>query len=156
MEITLIEVTPEMIGRFVDSVPGAVTASGRVRTTKDLVARALDEMVELALAAGLSPGEIHCAVGDSLHNQALKASRKQGMTVFPSELTQHPCPVEMASELAGTMSVLKDFAYVGRIDLPLAETVHWNTLHARPRAAFYADARGTIRLSKPHIERRRP
>lgn len=156
MDEALIEITPEMIGTFVDSVPGAITEAGRVRTTQGLAARALDEMVELALAAGLSPGEILCAVGDSLHNQALKASRKQGRTVFPSELTQDPCPEEMASELAGTITVLKDFAYVGRINVPLAEAAHWNSLNARPRAAFYADSRGTLRLSKPHIERRRP
>lgn len=138
-----------------DSVPGAITPEGRVRTPRALAARALDEMVELALAAGMSPGDIYAAVGDSLHNQALKASRTRGCTVFPSELAQAPNCSEMASELAGTMTVLKDFAFVGGIDLPRAEHAHWTALNTHPRSEYYADSVGTLRLSKPHVERRR-
>lgn len=113
--------------------------------------RALDEMVEVCLAAEAIPADILSVVMDALANQALKASERQGRTIFPSELRETLEPRELGAEMAGTIAVLKHLAGRVGIDLPAAEAEHWIGLQAIPRERFYTDKRGTLRQRKSHV-----
>lgn len=107
-------VTPELIGTFVDGVSDRA-GIGR-RDQKSVVGRLLEEVVELALAAGVAPGKIYEHVTDSLHNQALKASRKTGKTVFPSQVQDVGVDEEgVGGECADVSLILKDFCWVAKI-----------------------------------------
>lgn len=93
-------VTSADVGSFVDSV------AGTIRSPAAVAGRALEEMVELCLAASLTSGQIMEHVADALHNQALKATVGAGITVFPSQL--QASPHELAEECADVSLVLKD------------------------------------------------
>lgn len=103
-----------MIGTFVDGVSDR--ASVARRTSAAVAGRLLEEVVELALAAGVAPGKVFEHVMDSLHNQALKASCKAGKTMFPSQLQDAPGDEEgVAGECADVSLILKDFCWVAGI-----------------------------------------
>lgn len=131
--------TPTTIGRFVDEI------AGKTRTPAAVAGRALEEMVELASAAGLSASEILAHVSDSLHNQALKASSATGKTVFPSQVQGNPA--EMAEECADVRILIKDLCYVAGIDPDPVEASKWN---AFTKKQFRITPKGTIYAVKPH------
>lgn len=133
--------TPAIVGDFVDSI------AGKVRTPAAVAGRALEEMVELASAAGLTAGEIMGHVIDSLHNQALKATGVAGKTVFPSELTGSRA--ELAEECADVRIVIKDLCHVAGIDPDPVEAAKWN---AFTKKQFRVTTKGTIYAVKPHIK----
>lgn len=133
--------SPLIVGSFVDSV------AGQARTPAAVAGRALEEMVELASAAGLSAGEILGHVMDSLHNQALKATSAAGKTVFPSELAGNPA--ELAEECADIRIVLKDLCHVAEIDPDPVEAFKWA---AFTKKQFRVTPKGTIYAVKPHIK----
>jgi len=131
----------QIVGNFVDSI------AGKVRTPAAVAGRALEEMVELASAAGLSAGEIMGHVMDSLHNQALKATVVAGKTVFPSELAGSQA--ELAEECADVRIVIKDLCHVAGIDPDPVETAKWD---AFTKKQFRVTPKGTIYAVKPHIK----
>lgn len=136
--------TPQEVGRFIDGV------AGKVRTPAVVAGRALEEMVELVLAAGLSPGEIMGHVIDSLHNQALKATSVSARTVFPSELVaDRQDHAELAEECADVCILIKDLCYVAGIDLDPVEAAKWQ---AFTRKDFRVTSKGTVYAVKPHIK----
>lgn len=108
-------VTPRLIGEFVDGVSDRAGVARR--TPKAVAGRLLEEVVELALAAGVAPGKIFEHVTDSLHNQALKASRKTDKTVFPSQLQEVEGDEEgIPGECADVSMVFKDFCWVAKVE----------------------------------------
>lgn len=132
--------TPEIIGSFVDSV------AGKTRTPAAVAGRLLEEIVELALDAGLDAGKIMGHVTDSLHNQALKATEAAGRTVFPSQISGNPG--ELGEECADASILLKDLCYVANIDLAPIESDKWARFTQKK---FRVSANGTIYAVKPHI-----
>lgn len=134
-------VSIETVGGFIDSV------AGQVRTPKAVAGRLLEEVVELALAAGVSALEVQGHVADALHNQALKASAAAGRTVFPSQLSADP--TEVPEESADVSIVLKDFCHVAKVDLGAAESSKWAKF---TKKKFRVTPQGTIYAIKPHIK----
>ena len=133
--------TAKVIGSFVDSV------AGTTRTPAAVAGRLLEEMVELALASGLSVGAIMEHVTDSLHNQSLKATSKEGRTVFPSQLLADSS--ELAEECADVSIILKDLCHVAKIDLAPVEAGKWAQFTQKQ---FRVSPNGTIYAVKPHIQ----
>jgi NTP pyrophosphatase (non-canonical NTP hydrolase) len=132
--------TSAEIGAFVDAI------AGKTRSPSAVAGRLLEEAVELALAAGLSTGEVLSHVADSLHNQALKASATSGVTVFPSKLAADPS--ELAEECADVSLILKDLCHVAAIDLAPIEAAKWSKFKEKK---FRVSETGTLYAIKPHI-----
>lgn len=132
---------PTEVGAFIDGV------AGKGRAPKAVTGRLLEEVVELALAAGLCPGAIFGHVADALHNQALKSSAVLGQTVFPTELTGEGDA--LSEECADVSILLKDLCHVaGGIDLPRAERAKWAKFTQK---TFRVASSGVIYATKPHI-----
>lgn len=129
------------VGAFIDSV------AGQRRTPAAVAGRLTEEVVELALAAGLSAGQVMGHVADALHNQSLKATEVQAKTVFPSQLAGDK--TELAEECADVSLVLKDLCHVAHVDLPGEETAKWGRF---TKKTFRAAQGGTIYAVKPHIK----
>lgn len=128
------------VGSFIDSV------AGQRRTPAAVAGRLTEEVVELALAAGLSSGQVMEHVADALHNQSLKATEVQAKTVFPSQLAGDQ--TELAEECADVSLVLKDLCHVAHVDLPAEETAKWGRF---TKKEFRVGMSGTIYAVKPHI-----
>lgn len=136
--------TSQVVGRFVDGI------AGRTRSPATVAGRALEEMVELALAAGLSAGEVMGHVMDSLHNQALKETCASKKTVFPSGLAGGQLDIAaLAEECADVHLLIKDLCYVSEIDLDAAEAAKWA---AFVKKDFRVTPEGVIYAVKPHIK----
>jgi len=129
------------VGSFIDSV------AGQRRTPAAVAGRLTEEVVELALAAGLSAGQVMGHVADALHNQSLKATEVQAKTVFPSQLAGDE--TELAEECADVSLVLKDLCHVAHVDLPGEEVAKWNRF---TKKQFRVGLSGTIYAVKPHIK----
>lgn len=129
------------VGVFIDSV------AGQRRTPAAVAGRLTEEVVELALAAGLSAGQVMGHVADALHNQSLKATEVQAKTVFPSQLAGDK--EELAEECADVSLVLKDLCHVAHVDLPGEEAGKWGRF---TKKQFRVGQSGTIYAVKPHIK----
>lgn len=129
------------VGAFIDSV------AGQHRTSAAVAGRLTEEVVELALAAGLSAGQILGHVADALHNQSLKATEVQARTVFPSRLAGDKG--ELAEECADVSLVLKDLCHVAHVDLPAEEISKWRRF---TKKQFRVAPSGTLYAVKPHIK----
>lgn len=129
------------VGAFIDSV------AGQRRTPAGVAGRLTEEVVELALAAGLSAGQVMGHVADALHNQSLKATEAQAKTVFPSQLAGDKG--ELAEECADVSLVLKDLCHVAHVDLPAEEAAKWDKF---TKKQFRVGPSGTIYAVKPHIK----
>lgn len=129
------------VGTFIDSV------AGQRRTPAAVAGRLTEEVVELALAAGLSAGQVMGHIADALHNQSLKATEAQAKTVFPSLLAGDKG--ELAEECADVSLVLKDLCHVAHVDLPGEETAKWSRF---TKKQFRVGPSGTIYAVKPHIK----
>lgn len=136
-----IQITSNTVGTFVDSVAGTARTPGAV------AGRLIEEVVELGLAAGMTSSAILGHVMDALHNQALKASATQGVTIFPSQLKSEAG--ESPEESADVSLVLKDFCYVSKIDLQAEEAKKWAVFKTK---SFRVSATGTLYATKPHIK----
>lgn len=147
---TLPLVTPALIGSFIDGVSD--DAAIPRRSPAAVAGRLLEEAVELALAAGVSPGKVFEHVTDSLHNQALKASRVMQTTVFPSQLHNMPKDEEgVAGECADISLILKDFCWVAGIqNLDLIESK--KNAWFMGLGAYNVAPNGCIYRIKPHIQ----
>lgn len=135
------------IGPLVDKITG-----NNRRKPARVATRAIEEMTEVALAAGASAQEIVAAVMDAIHNQCLKASTQA--TVFPSQLTQLFSRREVTKELGDIRLCLNDLEYVCGIDpvsSAAAETAKYNLLAATPLNLFSTDGQ-TFYLKKDHIK----
>jgi hypothetical protein len=142
------QVTVDEIGNFVDEI-----ACNKRREIRIVVRRALEELVELCLASGCSVAQITNGVADSIHNQCLKASKKYGHTIFPSQLTQEYDFMEIVKELADTYLVLKDFQHAAGIDaakVACEERNKFEKLKSTPPSGFVTDGH-TFYLKKPHV-----
>lgn len=133
--------TTATVGTFIDSV------AGQRRTPAAVAGRLTEEVVELALAAGLSAGQVMGHVADALHNQSLKATEMQAKTVFPSQLAGDNG--ELAEECADVSLVLKDLCHVAHVDLPGEEVAKWGRF---TKKQFRVGPSGTIYAVKPHIK----
>ena len=133
--------TTVAVGAFIDSVARTIRTPGAV------AGRLMEEAVELALAAGLTAGQVMGHVTDSLHNQALKTAEAQGKTVFPSQLVGKK--EELAEECADVSLLLKDLCYVAHVDLPAEEVEKWSKFTKR---RFRVASNGTIYAIKHHIK----
>lgn len=138
-------VDQEEIGEFIDKV--SKNAEVPLRKPVAVAGRLIEEVVELALAAGLSPGKIFEHVTDALHNQALKASTES--TVFPSQLEADTGFLECAEEAADVSLFLKDFCHVVGFDLDFHETIKWNKFKAK---TFRVMPSGVVYAVKPHVK----
>lgn len=101
--------TSKEIGGFIDGI------AGKIRTPSAVAGRLIEEVVELGLSVGLSPGAIMEHVADSLANQAMKLSKNSGFTIFPSHLNKHAFTediAEMSEECADVSLALKDLCHV--------------------------------------------
>ena len=133
--------TTATVGTFIDSV------AGQRRTPAAVAGRLTEEVVELALAAGLSAGQVMGHVADALHNQSLKATEAQAKTVFPAQLAGDKG--ELAEECADVSLVLKDLCHVAHVDLPGEEIAKWGRF---TKKQFRVGPSGTIYAVKPHIK----
>ncbi|WP_341744755.1 hypothetical protein [Azonexus hydrophilus] len=133
--------TTATVGAFIDLV------AGQRRTPAAVAGRLTEEVVELALAAGLSAGQVMGHVADALHNQSLKATETQAKTVFPSQLSGDKG--ELAEECADVSLVLKDLCHVAHVDLPGEEADKWDRF---TKKQFRVGPSGTIYAVKPHIK----
>lgn len=143
-------VTPQMIGMFVDSISDRAGVSRR--TPAAVAGRLLEEVVELALASGVAPGKVLEHVMDSLHNQALKASRIAGKTVFPSQL-QEVAPDEegVAGECADISLILKDFCWVAGVK-NLEQIEAGKNAWFMGLGSYNVASSGCIYRIKPHVK----
>lgn len=132
--------TSAAVGAFIDSV------AGQKRTPATVAGRLTEEVVELALAAGLTAGKIMGHVADALHNQSLKASEASLKTVFPSQLSGDG---DLPEECADVSLVLKDLCHVAHINLPQEEASKWSRFTQKK---FRVGPGGTIYAIKPHIK----
>lgn len=142
---------PSDIGELVDSLHDA--NSGPRRTVSAVAARAMEEMVELCLSAGLDSGGILATVVDALANQAMKQGYVQSRTVYPSEIFADKSPRALVSEMADVRLLLKDLEYVAMVqDQP--DGAEKNVMQALQQAkldgVLYLDRQGTMRRRKPH------
>lgn len=137
------------IGPLVDKI----TSNNRRKPAR-VATRALEEMTEVALAAGASATEILAAVSDAIHNQCLKASIASGVTVFPSQLVARYNMDDVISELGDARLCLNDLEYVCGIDpswSATAEALKFQKLQATPLSQFNTDGQ-TFYLVKPHVK----
>lgn len=145
--------TPGDIGQLVDRIPNLRDTT---RTPAAVAGRALGEMVELCLAAGMDSGAIFAQVADGLANKALKASASCGVTIFPSELPKSSSRTEIACETADVRLALKDLTYVSQTQL-LADSAERecmaSLLAAERTGNLYLDTMGTMRRRKAHVRR---
>jgi NTP pyrophosphatase (non-canonical NTP hydrolase) len=139
----------EDIGLFIDSVGTRFEHIER-RTPASVAARMLEECVELCLATGVHPGGILLVVGDSLANQALKASHETGNTVFPSEVSEEYDPKEVAGEAADVLLCIRDLEWVAKIDADFQAHKKFDRLRSNERMLVMT-GNGTIRKQKPHV-----
>jgi hypothetical protein len=142
------QVRPDDIGLFVDFIGTRFDVPRR--TPQAIAMRALEECVELCLATGAHPGAIHLVVGDSLANQALKASRVTGKTVFPSEVSEEYDAKEVGGEAADVLLCLRDLEYVAGVDVEHHAHRKFNLLRAA-QDELYMSPSGTVRKRKPHV-----
>lgn len=141
-------VQPAEIGSLVDWI----TQNSR-RSPVKVARRVLEECVEMCLAAGTTPQEILTGVSDSLHNQALKASATDNVTVFPSQIKAIFSRRELTKEMADVQLVLADLMYVSGIS---PSSVHASSREkferlSDPSAQFATDGH-TFYLRKPHVK----
>ena len=138
-------ITPEEVGNFIDKVVDDVeTIRGtpiRRRTTSDVAGRFLEEVVELSLAAGLVPEEIMSHVMDSIHNQVGKAGRRAGRVIYPSQYLEMASKEDIAEEAADCSLLLKDLAFVAKINIPEEEERKWANFTKRK---FKVSDHGTL------------
>lgn len=134
------------VGAFIDNVSSAAGVAQRKPAA--VAGRLIEEVVELGLAAGLSPGRIFEHVTDALHNQALKASTSC-CTVFPSQLVADTSDSERAEEAADVSLLLKDFCHVSGIDLGAEETTKWRKFTGK---SFRVMPTGVVYAVKPHVK----
>ena len=107
---------------------------------------------QLALAAGVEPGRIFEHVTDSLHNQALKASRKVGRTLFPSQLQDVEGDDEgVAGECADVSMVFKDFCWVAKVE-NLDQIEAEKNQRFTQLGDYNVLANGCIYRHKPHVK----
>ena len=126
------------------------TTSGGVPQVKHVVGRLMEEAVELALASGLTAGEISGHIADALHNQSLKTSSKIGRTIFPSELVAPlRAEEEIAEECADVQLILKHVAYVAKVNLQEEEKKKWAKFITLD---FKVSRKGLLYAKKPHIK----
>lgn len=141
-------VHPVEIGSLVDWI----TQNSR-RSPVKVARRVLEECVEMCLAAGTTPQEILTGVSDSLHNQALKASATDNVTVFPSQIKAIFSRRELIKEIADVYLVLADLMYVSGIS-PSSVYASSREKFKRlsdPSAQFATDGH-TFYLRKPHVK----
>lgn len=132
----------KIVGDFIDGV------AGKQRTPSAVAGRLIEEATELCLASGLSAGDILAHVTDALHNQALKATLKNGQTVFPSEVVDSLDA--LPEECADVSLVLKDLAHVANINLHQQEQIKWEKFTQK---SFRVSDQGTVYAIKPHINK---
>jgi len=138
------------VGLFVDHV--WANSSQPYRSKAAVAHRALEEMVEVCLAAGVSPGGIYTAVTDSLANQALKQSKKDGRTVYPSQLSAEVDIKELREEIADVRLVLLDLQYLvdnaASKDQDNVEREKWESFKQK---TFAVSDSGCLYAIKPHV-----
>jgi hypothetical protein len=142
-------VTPEVVGEFIDSVAGQTDIPRRTVTT--VAGRFIEEAVELGLAAGLSPTDIMAHVMDSIHNQCVKTAKNLPAgsypVVYPSQYnTYAPLNLntperELAEEVADCTLVLRDLIFLSGIDLEWEVEVKWDAFTQR---RFHVSEKGTL------------
>lgn len=137
-------VSSKEIGEFVDGI------AGKKRTPRAVAGRLIEEVVELGLSVGMTPGEIFEHVTDSLHNQALKSSLKKGRTVFPSEIESTYITGDVSEECVDVSLVLKDLCHVTQTDLDAEEDAKFIRFRA---LNFQVSKAGTLYGQKAHIVR---
>lgn len=138
-------VTVDEIGNFVDQI-----ADNKRRHPEIVARRALEEMVELCLAAGASTATILNGVADAIHNQCLKIKER---TVFPSQLRTPFNRDDVTDELADVRLVLLDLMHVSSVS-EKAVSAQMKTklkkLKSNPVQNFVTDGH-TFYLKKSHI-----
>jgi hypothetical protein len=143
-------IKPSDVGLFIDSVNTKFPAIPR-RRPQAIAMRALEECVELCLATGAHPGAILLVVGDSLANQAMKASQARGTTVFPSEVEEEWDSKEVGGEIADVLLCLRDLEYVANVDGEFHAHRKFNLLRAA-EPDLYMSPSGTVRKRKSHVK----
>lgn len=143
---------PGDIGELVNSLHEA--QSGQRRTVAAVAARAMEEMVELCLSAGLDSGSILSCVADALANQAMKQGHAQRCTVYPSEIRADQSPGGLVGQVADVRLLLKDLVFVAKVQ-GQPEAAENNLMQALRRAKLdgdlYLDRQGTMRRRKSHV-----
>lgn len=136
------------VGQFINS---KTTNARRQRSPLDVTGRLINEVTELALIMGLSAGDIHAQVTDSLANQASKLSYEEDRTILPSKLPEEGSYTEALREIADVRMVLKDLVYslsaTGVIDRIEAEK--WQEFITKE---FNVSLNGLLYSKKPHIK----
>lgn len=135
-------VSSKEIGEFVDGI------ADKKRTPKAVTGRLIEEVVELGLSVGMTPGEIFEHVADSLANQAMKVSLKKGHTVFPSEIESTYIAGDVSEECADVSLVLKDLCHVTQTDLGAEEDAKFSRFKT---LNFQVSPAGTLYGKKAHI-----
>ena len=128
------------ISDFIDS------KGGSHRTGKSVAGRLLEEVVELALACGLSTQEITGHIQDAIYNQCLKASKQSGHTVFPTRLIDNE--PDVPGEIADVSIILKDLAHLAGVDLHSEEYRKWDKF---TKKQFSVSEGGTLYAVKDHV-----
>lgn len=136
----MIEVTPAVVGTFVDSITIQHLDTPR-RTTAAVAGRFIEEAVELCLATGMNPKDIMGHVMDSIHNQVGKAGRKAGRVIYPTYYTEEVSRANIAEEAADCAIILKDLSYVGGFNLEAAQSKKWEAFIERK---FNVSETGTL------------
>lgn len=135
-------ITTKQIGEFIDSI------AGKKRTPAAVAGRLMEEVVELCLSVGMTSGEIHSHVTDSLTNQAMKTSKILGKPVYPSEMKLSQASADVEDEVAYVNLVLLDLCHVTQSNLDASTIAKFDNLQTKK---FLVSEAGTIYTVKPMI-----
>jgi phosphoribosyl-ATP pyrophosphohydrolase len=137
--------TVDEIGNFVDLI-----ADNKRRHPEIVARRALEEMVELCLAAGASSATILNGVADAMYNQCLKIKER---TVFPSQFRTTFDRKDVTEELADVRLVLLDLMHVSSVtekSVGAQMRTKLQKLKSNPVQNFVTDGH-TFYLKKSHV-----
>ena len=138
-------ITPEEVGNFIDGIvehtDDFIDGKIRRRQPRDVVGRLIEEIVELGLATALTPDQIMSHVMDSIHNQVGKAGRRAGRVIYPSQYLEMASKEDIAEEAADCSLLLKDLAFVAKINIPEEEERKWANFTKRK---FKVSDHGTL------------
>lgn len=136
------DLTGKTISDFIDM------KSGRTRSHGAIAGRLVEEVVELALACGVSTQDIMGHINDATFNQCVKAGRASGKTIFPSTLTD--TDPDVPGEIADVSIILKDLAHCCQVNIPTEEHIKWDKFIQKD---FHVSDNGTLYAVKPHIQK---
>lgn len=139
-------------GNWVDAV-----TDNHQRSPERIARRALEELTETCLDLNCTAGMIFESVTDAIHNQALKISRGDQRTVWPSQLNNGtPVPNRNpVAELADTRLVLNDLAHaLGVTEAEVQQLMldKWETLRRAYAVGRLEHNRQTFYIRKDHVQ----